>query len=102
MANIKLKEEEVKKLQELQQKNNSLVVELGNIELNNIALEERRENAEKFLVDLKESEKELAKELEEAYGVGTIDLVKGEFIPAPAQEEAPAEKTSETKEVSAE
>lgn len=86
MANKKLKKEEVEKLQELQQKNNSLVVELGNIELNNIALEERRENAEKFLLELRESEKDLAKELEDSYGTGTIDLVKGEFIPAPVQE----------------
>ena len=94
MANIKLKEEEVKKLQELQQKNNSLVVELGNIELNNIALEERRENAEKFLSELRDSERELAKELEDTYGVGTIDLTKGEFIPAPVEEpaETPAEE----------
>ena len=91
MANTKLKKEEVEKLQELQQKNNSLVVELGNIELNNIALEERRENAEKFLLELRESEKDLAKELEDTYGVGTIDLTKGEFIPAPTPE-APAEE----------
>ena len=49
MANTKLKQEELDKLQGLQQKNNNLVVELGSIELNNIALEERRENAEKFL-----------------------------------------------------
>ena len=38
------------------------------------------------------------KELEDSYGVGTIDLQKGEFIPAPKQEEAPAE----TEEVPAE
>ena len=98
MANIKLKEEEVKKLQELQQKNNSLVVELGNIELNNIALEERRENAEKFLSELRDSERELAKELEDTYGVGTIDLAKGEFIPAPVEQP----EATETKEVPAE
>ena len=90
MANAKLKKEELDKLQELQQKNNNLVVELGSIELNNIALEERRENAEKFLFELREEEKTLAKELEESYGVGTIDIQNGEFIPAPKQDEAPA------------
>ena len=98
MANTKLKQEELDKLQGLQQKNNNLVVELGSIELNNIALEERRENAEKFLFELREEEKTLAKELEDSYGVGTIDLQKGEFIPAPKQEEAPAD----TEEVPAE
>ena len=54
MANQKLKEEEVKNLQELQQKNAALVTELGSIELANIGLEERRENAEKFLFELRE------------------------------------------------
>ena len=102
MANTKLKKEEVEKLQELQQKNNNLVVELGNIELTNIALEERRENAEKFLSDLRVSEQELAKELEDAYGVGTIDMVKGEFIPAPVQDEAPATESPAAEEVVAE
>ena len=95
MANQKLKEKEVKSLQELQQKNAALVTELGSIELANIGLEERRENAEKFLFELREEEKELAKSLEEDYGVGSIDLVKGEFIPAPVQEDEVAEEVAE-------
>ena len=95
MAKTKLTEEEVKSLQELQQKNAALVNELGSIELANIGLEERRENAEKFLFELREEEKELAKSLEEKYGVGSIDLNEGEFIPAPKQEEAVAEEVSE-------
>tara|TARA_R100001591_G_C4332416_1_gene178448 strand:+ start:116 stop:403 length:288 start_codon:yes stop_codon:yes gene_type:complete len=95
MANQKLKEEEVKSLQDLQQKNAALINELGSIELANISLEERRENAEKFLADLREEEKELAKSLEDTYGVGSIDLVKGEFIPAPAKEEEVAEEVAE-------
>ena len=95
MAKTKLTEEEVKSLQELQQKNAALVNELGSIELANIGLEERRENAEKFLFELREEEKELAKSLEDKYGVGSIDLNEGEFIPAPKQEEAVAEEVSE-------
>ena len=96
MANKKLTEEEVKGLQELQQKNAALVNELGSIELANIGLEERRENAEKYLFELREEEKELAKSLEEKYGIGSIDLNEGEFIPAPKQkEEEVAEEVSE-------
>jgi len=95
MANTKLTEEEVKSLQELQQKNAALVNELGSIELANIGLEERRENAEKFLFELREEEKELAKSLEDKYGIGSIDLNKGEFIPAPKEEEPVAEEVSE-------
>ena len=94
MANQKLKEEEVKSLQELQQKNAALISELGSIELASIGLEERREMAEKFLFELREEEKELAKSLEETYGVGSIDLNEGTFIPAPQQEEEVAEEVS--------
>ena len=95
MAKTKLTEEEVKSLQELQQKNGALINELGSIELANISLEERRENAEKFLFELREEEKELASSLEEKYGVGSIDLQNGEFIPAPKQEEEVAEEVTE-------
>jgi hypothetical protein len=95
MANTKLTEKEVKELSELQQKNAALINELGTIELANIGLEERRENAEKFLFEVREEEKELAKTLEEKYGTGSIDLVKGEFIPAPPQEEEVAEEVTE-------
>ena len=95
MANQKLTEEELKGLSELQQKNAALVSELGQIELSNIALEERRENAEKFLADLREEEQTLAKALEDKYGVGSIDLKEGEFIPAPAQPEVAEEVSAE-------
>lgn len=95
MANQKLTEEELKGLSELQQKNAALVSELGQIELSNIALEERRENAEKFLADLREEEQTLAKTLEDKYGVGSIDLKEGEFIPAPAQPEVAEEVSAE-------
>ena len=91
MANKKLTKDELKSLTELQQKNAALVTELGSIELVNIGLEERRENAEKFLLELREEEKELAKKLEDKYGQGSINLDAGEFIAAPAAE-APAEE----------
>lgn len=94
MANKKLKEEEVNKLSELQNKNAALINELGSIELANITLEERRESAEKFLFELREEEKEFAKSLEDEYGTGSIDLTKGEFIPAPVQEEEVAEEVA--------
>lgn len=94
MANQKLTQEELDQLQELQRKNAALVNELGTIALAEINLEERKENAEKYLFDLRETEKELAGALEEKYGAGSIDLGAGEFIPAP-QPETPAEVSEE-------
>jgi hypothetical protein len=94
MATQKLTREELEKLQEIQQKNSALVQELGQIGLAQINLEKRQENAEKYLDGLREEESAFAKELEEKYGTGSIDLEKGEFIPSeqPAQE-APATET---------
>ena len=87
MENQKLSEEQIKGLNELQQKNQALINELGQISLIEINLEQRREAAEKFLGELRTAEQTLAKELEDAFGAGTIDLNKGEFIPNPSQAE---------------
>jgi|TARA_R100001509_G_scaffold115458_1_gene70492 hypothetical protein len=97
MANQKLTQKELDKLQELQNKNAALVQELGTITLTEINLNERREKAEDFLVELKQSEVDLVKELEDKYGVGSIDLQAGEFIPAPKEEEASTEVVEEEK-----
>lgn len=92
MENQKLTQEELQQIAELQQKNNALVSELGQIELAKMSVDARRANAEAFLAELRKAEEELGKTLSEAYGNGTIDLASGEFVPAPEQEEAPAEE----------
>jgi len=94
MANQKLTQEELDKLQELSQKNSALINELGNISLIEINLKKRKEAADTFLDELRDAEQDLVKSLEESYGAGSIDLQKGEFIPAP---EAPvSEEVAET------
>lgn len=95
MENTKLTKEELGKLQELQQKNAALISELGNISLAEINLEQRKESAEQFLTELRASEQEVVKELEDAYGVGSIDLQAGEFIPAPVEDEPVKEEVVE-------
>lgn len=92
MENKKLTQEELEKIQELQQKNQALVSELGQIELVKISVEQRRKNAEAFLDTLRKEEEELAKGLSDTYGAGSIDLQSGEFVPAP---EAPEEGAAE-------
>lgn len=87
MANTKLAQKELDQLQELQQKNAALIQELGTISLTEINLEERKEKAEAFLAELRQSESDLVKDLESNYGVGSIDLQAGEFIPAPPKAE---------------
>ncbi len=81
METKKLSQEELKQIQDIQSKNQAIVVEFGQIELTKLNIEERVENAKTFLANLKEQEKVLAVTLEEVYGKGSIDLEKGEFIP---------------------
>ena len=88
MENKKLTREELEKIQEIQQKQSALVQELGQIGLAQLNLDRRQDNAEKFLEELREQESSFLKELQDVYGVGTIDLAKGEFIPAPEQSSA--------------
>jgi len=87
MENIKLTEEEIKSIQELQQSQAALVQELGEISLIELNLETRKDRAEDFLNDLRVKEEEIGKELNEKYGNGSINLSLGEFIPNPPQTE---------------
>jgi hypothetical protein len=78
-----LQENELKQITDLQVKKESLVQELGQIELLKLNLKARRVNADKFLATLIEEEETLGRWLEETYGKGTINLEKGEFTPLP-------------------
>jgi hypothetical protein len=86
METKKLTTEEIQRITELQQKNNALATELGQIELIKLNLQLRREAAEKFLEELRSEEQELGKELTDKYGSGSINLETGEFVPDPTQE----------------
>ena len=81
METKKLSQEELKQIQDIQNKNQAITLEFGQIELIKLSLEERVQNAKDYLVELKQEEKVLAVTLEEVYGKGSIDLEKGEFIP---------------------
>ena len=86
METKKLTTEEIQRITELQQKNNALATELGQIELIKLNLQLRREAGEKFLEELRSEEQELGKELTDKYGSGSINLETGEFVPNPTQE----------------
>jgi hypothetical protein len=81
MENKKLTQEELTQIEVIKQKSQAITQEFGQIELLRLNLESRRQNAENYLKELEQEEKNLAQALEAAYGKGTIDLEKGEFIP---------------------
>lgn len=89
----KLTTEEIQKLTDLQNSQAALVQELGQIELIKLNLSQRREAAEEFLTQLKGQEEEIAQELNEKYGSGSINLQTGEFEPAPQQETLETEES---------
>jgi hypothetical protein len=87
MEPTKLSQEVIDQIKSIQQKNQAIKAELGQIELVKLAIKQRRLNAEQFLSELKDEEKTLAEFLEEEYGTGTINIEEGIFIPNQLQEE---------------
>jgi hypothetical protein len=81
MENRKLTEDEIKNIQELQGKRQSSILELGNLEAYQYDIDTRKDELFAVLDELRKSDQELGKELNEKYGDGSIDLEKGEFIP---------------------
>jgi hypothetical protein len=86
--NKKLTQDELEQVQQLQQKNNAIVGELGQIELAKLSIDNQRKSVEAFIEEVRQEEKILAERLEKKYGKGSINLQQGEFIPAPDQSEA--------------
>ena len=81
MENKKLTKEEMSQIETIKQKSQAINSELGQIELLKLQLKARRQNAEAYLNELQQEETDLAEALEAAYGKGTINLEKGEFLP---------------------
>jgi hypothetical protein len=76
-----LTDEEKALLTALQQKTQSLIVELGETELAKIQLENRHNAAKTFLSELAEQEKTFTKDIFEKYGKCNIDPETGEITP---------------------
>ena len=75
----KLTDEEIQKINDLQQKREALVTELGQVNLAKLNLEERENKAREFYGELLVEEITLSKELTDKYGAGQINLETGEI-----------------------
>jgi len=82
MENQKLTQEELATLKELQQNGQTVIEELGQIELAKFSLEQRRAKTEQFLTDLQKQEQEFVQTITNKYGIGSINPETGEFIPS--------------------
>lgn len=81
----KFTEDELKSLQELQGTYNQITMALGQLVITKLATEEREEGLKKALLDTKTKENDLAKDLTDKYGKGTLNIETGEFIPSPEE-----------------
>jgi hypothetical protein len=75
----KLTAEELQKLQDLQDKGQALINELGQIEIAKLSLEMRHEKAKQTLANLQQEEVEYGKQMSEKYGPITVNPETGEI-----------------------
>jgi hypothetical protein len=81
MENKVLTQEEIQSLKAIQTNQSNLVQALGTVEYRIQLLELDKQALKAQLQKQVEEETKVAKELQEKYGDGNIDLEKGEFIP---------------------
>ena len=76
---LKLTDKELKVLKEYQNVQNQVTFELGNLDIQRALLEGQRSAILEKLADLQEKSNKTAKELQEKYGEGNINIDTGEF-----------------------
>ena len=81
MKQIKLEKNELLQLNNIKNAKLSIVNEFGKISIIELQLSQRKNNAEINFAKIEEAQVDLAKNLEEKYGKGTIDIDSGVFIP---------------------
>ena len=79
METVKLEQEEIQKLSQVQEKQQNFVVELGKLEYDMTLLELQKEKIQEAIEQALQESQVLAQELETKYGAGTINIEKGEF-----------------------
>jgi hypothetical protein len=76
-----LTQEELQTLKTIQEETQAIVIEFGEIELIQIQLTNRKENAKKFLEELAKREQDFHQAVFEKYGKITINPQTGEVTP---------------------
>ena len=77
-----LTQEEIQSLKNIQSNQSLLIEQLGLLEYRVLILEKEKEKLKQTLQNQIETEEQIGKQLQQKYGDGSIDLEKGEFIPA--------------------
>ena len=78
---IKLEVQEIHQIKEVQEITQNILKEYGSIQLSQNALNDRKKKADEAYYSILQTERQVAKELEEKYGKGSVNLEEGIFIP---------------------
>ena len=80
MEKIYLKKEEIEELTNIQEQENQIILQLGQLEYQIANLQLQKESINQQLLDFNKQRSLAAKNLQDNYGEGSIDLNSGEFI----------------------
>lgn len=92
---IKFTEEELQSITKLQTQYNQITMAAGQLYLNELSLNQRKEDLNKALEDTRKEENDVANKLTEKYGKGSLDINTGEFTPAPDEAQVETEIPTE-------
>mgnify|MGYP003649285873 FL=1 len=80
MEKTVLAKEEIDNLSSLQNQQDNFVIQLGQIEYQKNLLNQQKLKINQQIESFEQNQIQLAKQLEEKYGKGTVNLESGEFI----------------------
>ena len=80
MEKINLSKEEITQLSSLQQQQDNFVIQLGQIEYQKNMLNQQKQKINQQIESFEGNQIQLAGQLEEKYGKGTVNLKSGEFV----------------------
>jgi uncharacterized protein with PIN domain len=80
MEKTVLSKEEITQLSTLQQQQDNLIIQLGQIEYQKSLLDQQKQQIKEQIKSFENNQIQLAKQLEEKYGKGTVNLENGEFV----------------------
>jgi archaellum component FlaC len=75
-------EQEINQLKDLRTNLNTLVIQLGQLQLSKIRIETQESELKTQVLKLEKEESNIAKQLSDKYGEGSIDLESGTFTPS--------------------
>tara|TARA_Y100000389_G_C17061654_1_gene317641 strand:+ start:248 stop:499 length:252 start_codon:yes stop_codon:yes gene_type:complete len=80
MENIFLNEKEISELKDIQKEESEVITQLGQIEYKIVNLQDQKNLTITKSIELNQKRNLVAKNLQDKYGEGSIDIDTGEFI----------------------